>query len=256
VRAIREEARRRWTSAWREAAQVVAAGTLLDPETFTIGFARRFATYKRANLLFRDLDRLRALLTDEKRPVQIVIAGKAHPEDTPGKEVLRSLYHFARDPVFEGRVAFLEDYDMHLAHLLVQGVDLWLNVPRVPLEASGTSGMKAALNGVPQLSTLDGWWEEGYTGKNGWAIPKAAEHEDADAADAAQLYRLLEQEVVPMWYDRDEHGVPREWVRVMKEAIRVAGRRFSSRRMLQEYVTTYYAPILRGDPFTDDPPLG
>ncbi len=256
MRAIREEARRRWTSTWREAAQVVAAGTLLDPDTLTIGFARRFATYKRANLLFHDLERLRALLTNVQRPVQLVIAGKAHPEDTPGKEVLRSLYHFTRDPMFEGRVAFLEDYDMHLAHLLVQGVDLWLNVPRVPLEASGTSGMKAALNGVPQLSTSDGWWEEGYTGKNGWAIPKAAEHVDVDAADAEQLYRLLEQEVVPMWYDRDAHGVPRDWVRVMKEAIRVAGRHFTSRRMLQDYVTGYYAPILRGDPFSDDPPLG
>jgi starch phosphorylase len=187
--------------------------------------------------------------------VQLIIAGKAHPQDDPGKEVLRSLYYFTRDPVFEGRVAFLEDYDMHLAHLLVQGVDLWLNVPRVPLEASGTSGMKAALNGVPQLSTLDGWWEEGATGRNGWTIPRAGEHEDADEADAEQLYRLLEHEVVPMWYDQDERGVPQAWVQRMKEAIRVAGRRFTSRRMLQDYATRYYAPILRGDPFEDDPPL-
>jgi starch phosphorylase len=259
VRSIREEARRRWTSTWQEAAQVVAAGTLLDPKTFTIGFARRFATYKRANLLFQDLDRLRAMLTDAKRPVQLVIAGKAHPEDTPGKEVLQSLYHFTRDPIFEGRVAFLEDYDMHLAHLLVQGVDLWLNVPRVPLEASGTSGMKAGLNGVPQLSTIDGWWEEGYTGRNGWAIPKApaeADIQTTDTLDAGHLYHLLEQEVVPMWYDRDEHGVPRQWVRVMKEAIRTAGQQFTSRRMVQDYVTRYYAPMLRGDLLPDDPPIG
>ena len=193
LRYLREEARRRWRDEWREAAQVVAAGTLLDPAVFTIGFARRFATYKRANLLFRDIERLRLIVTDTKRPVQLIIAGKAHPQDTPGKEILQSLYHFARDPMFEGRVAFLEDYDMHLAHLLVQGVDLWLNVPRVPLEASGTSGMKAALNGVPQLSTLDGWWEEGFTGKNGWAIPKARPDEEADAADAEQLYQLLEK---------------------------------------------------------------
>ncbi len=255
-RHIREEARRRWTANWHEAAQVVAAGTLLDPHVFTIGFARRFATYKRANLLFRDTERLRKLLTHARRPVQLVIAGKAHPEDTPGKEILQSLYHFARDPMFEGRVAFLEDYDMHLAHTLVQGVDLWLNVPRIPLEASGTSGMKAALNGVPQLSTLDGWWEEGYTGKNGWAIPKAAADEDADTADAEQLHRLLTEEIVPLWYRRDERGVPRGWVQRMKEAIRVAGRRFNSRRMLQEYATRYYVPILRGDPFPDDPPLG
>jgi|CXWL01.1.fsa_nt_gi starch phosphorylase len=256
LRYIREEARRRWTGNWHEAAQVVAAGTLLDPHAFTIGFARRFATYKRANLLFRDIDRLKALLTDQRRPVQLVIAGKAHPQDTPGKEVLQELYHFARDPMFEGRVAFLEGYDMHLAHVLVQGVDLWLNVPRVPLEASGTSGMKAALNGVPQLSTLDGWWEEGYTGRNGWAIPKAAADEDADLADAEQLYRLLTEEVVPLWYDRDEHGIPRGWVQRMKSAIQVAGRRFSARRMLQDYANSYYAPILRGDPFPDDPPLG
>ncbi len=146
----------------------------VDPSVFTIGFARRFATYKRADLLFRDKVRLKKLLSDVRRPVQLIIAGKAHPKDDPGKEILQSVYHFARDPMFEGRVAFLEDYGMHLAHVLVQGVDLWLNVPRIPHEASGTSGMKAALNGVPQLSTLDGWWEEGYTGRNGWAIPKAA----------------------------------------------------------------------------------
>lgn len=258
MRAIREEARRRWTTTWREAAQVVAAGTLLDPDAFTIGFARRFATYKRANLLFHDLERLRLLLTSSRRPVQLIIAGKAHPEDTPGKEILQALHHFTRDPVFEGRVAFLEDYDMHLAHLLVQGVDLWLNVPRVPLEASGTSGMKAALNGVPQLSTQDGWWEEGYTGGNGWLIPAATDlevTEQVDAADAAHLYRLLEDEIVPMWYDRDARGVPLGWVAVMKEAIRVSGHRFTSRRMLQEYVARYYAPILRGDSFVDDPPL-
>ena len=255
-RHIREEARRRWTNTWNEAAQVVAAGTLLDPDAFTIGFARRFATYKRANLLFRDLERLRTLLVNNRRPVQLVIAGKAHPEDTPGKEVLQSLHRFTRDPVFEGRVAFLEDYDMHLAHLMVQGVDLWLNLPRVPLEASGTSGMKAALNGVPQLSTLDGWWEEGYTGKNGWAIPKATPDEDADAVDAEHLYQLLESEVVPLWYLRDDNGIPRGWTQRMKESIRVAGKRFTARRMLQDYARVYYAPILRGDPFADDPPLG
>jgi starch phosphorylase len=259
LRYIREEARRRWTGNWHEAAQVVAAGTLLDPNAFTIGFARRFATYKRANLLFRDTERLRAMLTDSKRPVQLLIAGKAHPEDTPGKEVLQSLYHFARDPMFEGRVAFLEGYDMHLAHVLVQGVDLWLNVPRVPLEASGTSGMKAALNGVPQLSTLDGWWEEGFNGRNGWSIPKADPDADVattDAADAEHLYRLLTEEIVPLWYQRDERGIPRGWVQKMKAAIQVAGRRFDSRRMLQDYAIRYYAPILRGDPFHDDPPLG
>ena len=256
VRHLREEARRRWTHEYREAAQVVAAGALADPNAFTIGFARRFATYKRADLMFRDKQRLRKILTDVHRPVQLIISGKAHPKDDPGKEVLQSLYHFARDPMFEGRVVFLEDYGMHLAHLLVQGVDLWLNVPLVPHEASGTSGMKAALNGVPQLSTLDGWWEEGYTGKNGWAIPKAGPDEDPDAVDAEHLYRLLENEVVPLWYDRDDAGIPRAWVQRMKEAMRVAGKRFTARRMLQDYSERYYAPILRNDPFTDDPPTG
>ena len=256
VHHLREEARRRWTHEYREAAQVVAAGALADPSAFTIGFARRFATYKRADLLFRDKQRLKKILTDPRRPVQLIISGKAHPADDPGKEVLQSLYHFARDPMFEGRVVFLEDYGMQLAHMLVQGVDLWLNVPLVPREACGTSGMKAALNGVPQLSTLDGWWEEGYTGRNGWAIPKARADEDADAVDAEHLYRLLEDEVVPMWYDRDSHGVPRAWMQRMKESIRVAGKRFTARRMLQEYAERYYAPILSKAPFTDDPPTG
>jgi starch phosphorylase len=254
-RSIREEARTRWRDTYREAAQVVAAGTLLDPGAFTIGFARRFATYKRANLLFSDVERLRTLLTQVRRPVQLIVAGKAHPEDNPGKEVLQLLYHFTRDPMFEGRVAFLDNYDMHVAHLLTQGVDLWMNLPRVPLEASGTSGMKAALNGVPQVSTLDGWWEEGYTGRNGWAIPKADAHEDADAVDAERLFGLLEDEIVPMYYARDDHGIPRAWVQRMKESIRVAGRHFTTRRMLQDYTSQYYAPILRGDPFADDPPL-
>jgi starch phosphorylase len=256
---VREAARRRWYETWTEAAQVVASGTLLDPHAFTIGFARRFATYKRADLLFRDTARLRAMLTHAQRPVQLVIAGKAHPDDDPGKEVLRTLHHFTRDPMFEGRVAFLEDYDMHLAHLLVQGVDLWLNVPRVPLEASGTSGMKAALNGVPQLSTLDGWWEEGATDRNGWTIPRADPALDADATDAADadaLYRILEDDVIPMWYHRDEDGVPQAWMLRMKEAIRIAGRDFTSRRMMQDYARDYYAPILRNDPFVDDPPTG
>ena len=256
IRYLREEARRKWRDEWSEAAQVVAAGALLDPTVFTIGFARRFATYKRANLLFADVERLRKIVTSTNRPVQVIVAGKAHPQDTPGKEILQAIYHFTRDPVFEGRVAFLEDYDMHLAHMLVQGVDLWLNLPRVPHEASGTSGMKAALNGVPQLSTIDGWWEEGFNGKNGWAIPKAKADEDADAVDGEHLYRLIENEVVPLWYEKDDNGIPRRWVQRMKESIAVAGRKFTARRMLRDYVARYYAPILRGDPFVDDPPLG
>ncbi len=251
---IREDARRRFAGQVKEAAQVVGAGTLLDPMAFTIGFGRRFATYKRANLIFRNIARLKRLLVDPWRPVQIIFAGKAHPADNPGKEVLQSVYQFTRDPEFEGRVAFLEDYDMHLAHLLVQGVDLWLNLPRVPLEASGTSGMKAGLNGVPQLSTLDGWWQEGYDGLSGWAISPVAENEDADEADAGDLYRLLEDQIVPLYYTRNAHGVPLGWAEKMRHALRLAGSRFTARRMLRDYVQEYYAPAIHGETSGDDPP--
>jgi len=253
---IREDTRHRFAGQHKEAAQVVGAGTLLEPNALTIGFARRFATYKRANLIFRDLDRLRRLLTNPRRPVQIVFAGKAHPADNPGKELLQSVYQFTRDPAFEGRVAFIEDYDMHLAHLLVQGTDLWLNLPRVPLEASGTSGMKAGLNGVPQLGTLDGWWKEAYDGLAGWAIPQPGEHEDADEADAARFYSLLEEQVIPLYYNRDARGVPLGWVEKMRYAIRLGGTRFTARRMMQEYVQKYYAPAFRGESTADDPPTG
>jgi starch phosphorylase len=252
---IREEARRRWAERWKEAAHVVGAGTLISPGAFVIGFARRFATYKRASLLFSDFDRLHDLLVNPWRPVQIIFAGKAHPEDEPGKEVLQKVYTFTRDPRLQGRVAFIEDYEMHLGHRLVQGVDLWLNVPRVPFEACGTSGMKAGLNGVPQLSTLDGWWAEGYMGLNGWAIPRAQPGEVADEVDAERLFDLLEQEVVPMFYKRDARGVPVEWLQRMKHALRTAGERFSARRMVQEYVNGYYAPAMRGEAPASAPPL-
>ena len=254
LRAIVEEARRRWTDQWKEALHLVGAGTLLDERAFTIGFARRFATYKRADLFFRDLDRLQRLLVDPWRPVQIVFAGKAHPADDPGKHVLQRVYQLTRDPRFEGRIAFVEDYEMHLAHRLVQGVDLWVNLPRPPLEACGTSGMKAGLNGVPQLSTLDGWWHEGYDGGNGWAIPAAAAGEDVDAADAEHLYRLLEEQVVPLYYARDARGIPVYWTEKMKGALRAAGLRFTAQRMVREYVTDYYVPAMRHELPPDDPP--
>lgn len=252
---IREDARRRWTERWKEAAHMVGAGTLLSPGALTIGFARRFATYKRASLLFRDFDRLRDLLVNPWRPVQVVFAGKAHPEDQPGKEVLQQVYAFTRDPRLEGRVAFIEDYEMHLAHRLVQGVDLWLNMPRVPLEACGTSGMKAALNAVPQLSTLDGWWAEGFNGMNGWAIPPVPPGATADETDAEHLYDLLEQQVVPMYYKRDARGIPTEWVQRMKHALRHAGEHFTGRRMVEDYVTQYYAPAMRGEVPGSAPPV-
>jgi starch phosphorylase len=252
---IREQARRRWSDEWKEAAHVVGAGTLLDPDALTIGFGRRFASYKRSTLLFRDIERLRKILINPWRPVQIVFSGKAHPADEDGKKMLQEVYQFSRDPRLEGRVAFLEDYELHLAHRMVQGVDLWLNLPRPPLEACGTSGMKAALNAVPQLSTLDGWWFEAYDGLNGWAIKPAPEGGDGDEWDAEQLYSLLENEVVPLYYDRDTHGVPRGWADKMKHALRTVGERYTARRMVQQYVKSYYAPALRSEVAAgDDPP--
>jgi starch phosphorylase len=254
---LREEARHAFAARTREAGQLVGSGVLLNPEALTIGFARRFATYKRANLIFHDVERLLRILTNVERPVQLIFSGKAHPADTPGKQVLQDVYRTTRDPRFEGRIAFVEDYDLHLAHVLVQGVDLWLNMPRVPMEASGTSGMKAALNGVPQLSTVDGWWAEGYDGHNGWAVATPAREDDSPEGDALaveQLYQLLEREVVPMYYERDAQGLPRRWLAMMKHAMAVAGLRFSGRRMLTEYVRDYYVPSMVGDAVPDAPP--
>jgi starch phosphorylase len=257
MRFIREDARRRFADDWKDATQVVGAGTLLDPDAFTIGFARRFATYKRANLIFSDPERLHRLLVNVRRPVQIIVSGKAHPADSPGKQVLQDVYRFTHDPFYEGRVAFLEDYGMHPAHLLVQGVDLWLNLPRVPLEASGTSGMKAGLNGVPHLSTCDGWWEEGYDGTNGWILPRAAEDlpvEEADEADAEMLYRLLENEIVPLYYARNNRDLPLGWIERMRHAIRVAASRFTADRMVRQYAEEFYVPAMQGMKGADDPP--
>ncbi|MEJ2539118.1 MAG: alpha-glucan family phosphorylase [Gemmatimonadota bacterium] len=251
-----EQARQRWTTLWKESAHVVGAGTLLTSEPLTIGFARRFATYKRGALLFRDPERLVRLLTDLKRPVQLVFAGKAHPADDEGKRVLQQVWQATRDPRFQGRIAFLEDYDLLVAHRMVRGVDLWLNLPRVPKEASGTSGMKAALNGVPQLSTRDGWWEEGFTGENGWVLPLAeGGWEEVDDADYDAVFDLLENEIVPMFYRRDMDGVPREWVQRMKESIVVAGKRFTTGRMVRDYAERYYVPALRGELDHDDRPV-
>jgi starch phosphorylase len=245
---MRERARRGWMEEESGPTRVLTSGTLLNPDALTIGFARRFATYKRALLIFKQLERLKQILHDEWRPVQIIFAGKAHPADNPGKNLIHELYNFARDNNIGGRIAFIENYDMHVAKYFYRGVDLWLNNPRPPLEASGTSGQKAALNGVPHLSVLDGWWYEGYQGTNGWAIdPRVAESssdEERDEADAAELYRVLEQEVVPLYYERDSDGIPRGWIRVMKEAIRTAAPEFSARRMVKEYALRMYIPAM------------
>lgn len=244
---IRERARSRWREQQVSAARVVAAGTLLDPNALTIGFARRFTGYKRPELIFHNPDRLRAILNAARRPVQLVFAGKAHPADETGKHHLQQVYRHAIDPSYGGRLAFIDDYDLHVAHFLVQGCDVWLNNPRKPLEASGTSGMKASVNGVPHLSIGDGWWAEGFTGENGWLIDGQAPPDDpeaTDAADAAALYELLERQIVPAFYDRDAAGIPRRWLAVVRQAIATVAPRFSARRMVREYAVHLYAPAL------------
>jgi starch phosphorylase len=244
---VRERARQRWTEERVGTPRVVAAGTLLEPDALTLGFARRFAGYKRPELIFHDPDRLARILSATGRPVQLIFAGKSHPADDIGKHHLQHVYKRALDPLFGGRVAFIDDYDLHVAHFLVQGCDAWLNTPRKPNEASGTSGMKAAINGVPHLSIGDGWWAEGFTGANGWVIDggaPGANDEASDAADANALYRLLEEEVVPAFYDRDHSNIPHRWLATVKEAIRSVAPRFSARRMVKEYVERMYAPAL------------
>lgn len=222
---------------------VESAARAFDPEVLTIGFARRVATYKRLHLLTHRLDRGLRLLADDARPIQVLIAGKAHPQDEDAKQALRAVLALRRAPHVSSRMAFLEDYDMHMAARLVAGVDLWVNVPRPPLEASGTSGMKALLNGGLNLSVLDGWWPEGYDGETGWAIASPATDAAAqDDHDATALYDLLEHEVVPLFYERDQAGLPRGWIRRMKASMQRLIPRFSAERMLREYVTTLYVP--------------
>ncbi len=243
---IRERIRQRWIEDSISPSIILAEGAMLDPTVLTIGFARRFATYKRADLILHDRERLKRILNDPWHPVQIVFAGKAHPADMPGKHILQEIFNAARDPEFGGRIAFVEDYGEQLAQYLVHGVDLWLNTPTPPMEASGTSGMKAALNGVPQLSIGDGWWLEGYNGKNGWSFGDGENDGDPDRRDAEALYDLLEREIIPLYYRVSGHGVPTGWTRVMKETIKSNAPKFSARRMVKEYVEKFYAQALRG----------
>jgi starch phosphorylase len=220
--------------------------TPLDPDVLTIGFARRFATYKRASLLFSDPTRLAKLLADSDRPIQVLVAGKAHPADEDGKDVIQLVVDFAREPAAAGRVVFLEDYEMTLARRLVQGVDVWLNTPRRPLEASGTSGMKAALNGVLNCSILDGWWAEAHSPTCGFAIEgragEGADEAEQDEADAEALYAALEEQVLPAYYERDEDGLPQKWIALMRESIADLGPRYGTSRMVTEYVERLYLP--------------
>ena len=224
-------------------------GGVLSPDALTIGFARRFATYKRANLILADIERLATMVNDPKRPVQFVFAGKAHPRDEPGKRVLQQIAQLMRDRQFAEKFVFVEDYDINVGRFLVQGVDVWLNNPRRPLEASGTSGQKVVLNGGLNLSVLDGWWAEAYDGLNGFAIGTGRTHSNMDVhdtRDGAALYKVLRDEVIPLYYERDRDGLPRGWIRQMKRTIRTLGWRFSADRMVMDYTLKAYVPAAGG----------
>jgi starch phosphorylase len=228
-------------------ASIEGVTEVLDPDALTVGFARRFATYKRATLLFRDLDRLARIVNHPENPVQFIFAGKAHPKDQPGKDMVREIIKIAELPEFRRRIVFLEDYDIRLARVMVRGVDVWLNTPRRPLEASGTSGMKVAVNGGLNLSVLDGWWCEAYDGDNGWAIGDDQTHEDAEYQDRTEseaLYALLEQTVAPMFYRRGADGLPREWIRRVKASLSTICPRFNTNRAAEEYTRRFYIPAL------------
>jgi len=245
IGAMVERARQCSTERECLARQVLAMGSLIDQDTLTIGFVRRFTAYKRPELIFHNIERLKRIVTDRWHPVQIIFAGKSHPADLPSKQLLHDVYVLATDREFQGRIAFVEDYDIHMAHYLVQGVDVWLNTPRRLQEACGTSGMKAGINGVLHLSVPDGWWYEGYNGANGWLIGddvKAYDPNREDKSDAEALYRLLEEEIVPLYYQRDRAGLPHGWIHMVKESIGTIGPVFCTRRMLKEYIEQMYVP--------------
>jgi starch phosphorylase len=254
---MRERVRGRWTDGGYHPVQVVSSGVLINPYDLTIGFARRFATYKRAALILADVDRLLDIINKPNMPVQIIFAGKAHPADDAGKLLIQRLYREVKRAESGGRLVFLEDYDMNLARYLVQGVDVWMNTPRRPMEASGTSGMKAALNGALNFSILDGWWREAYNGRNGWAIGEdrglnvdALPEAEQDAQDVASLYDTLENVITPLYYERDARGIPLEWVGRIRESMKTITPQFSTRRMLKEYIDRLYTPALKRDPLT------
>ena len=248
ISTVQDRARKRWLEDSVEPVQALAMGALLDTDVLTLSFSRRFTGYKRASLILHDLDRLKHILQNELRPMQIIFAGKAHPNDEYGKQLLQQVYNLGKDPEFGGRLSFVEDYDMQISRYLVRGSDVWLNTPQPLQEASGTSGQKAALNGVLHLSILDGWWHEGYNGSNGWAIQNdvgAFDSLDQDKADAEKLYSLLENKIIPLFYDRDMNGVPHGWIRIIKESIRSNAPLFSARRMSKEYTEQMYLPAVQ-----------
>ena len=243
-----ERARKAWHEGGSHPVQVVAGGVLLEPYSLTIGFARRFATYKRGNLILRDFDRLMRIINNTRMPVQIIFAGKAHPADEPGKLIIQQVYRAVKNSKTAGRLVFLEDYDMNVARYLVQGVDVWMNTPRRPNEASGTSGMKAALNGALNFSVLDGWWHEAYNGMNGWSIGDETEYSDPnvqDDAEARELYDTLENEIVPLYYSRrSSDKLPGDWMVRVKESMRTLAPQFSMKRMVKEYMDELYLPAM------------
>ena len=227
-------------------AEVRRLGEVLEPEMLTIGFSRRFATYKRATLLFRDIDRLKKILTNPEMPVQIVVAGKAHPKDHPGKTLIRDIWNFSRDPEISRRLVFVEDYSIQVGRELVQGVDVWLNNPKRPEEACGTSGMKAGINGVLNLSILDGWFDEGFETSGGWAIGERVLYtEDQDEMHASAIYSLIEQQIAPLYYKDRDRGIPEEWVRRMKQSLMGVSPQFNCSRMVGEYNSRLYTPAHR-----------
>ena len=241
----RQRLKEQLTQVGASAKEIAVADEVLDPDCLTIGFARRFATYKRGTLLFRDVERLARILNDPSRPVQIIFAGKAHPADHQGKELIREIVQISHQERFRHRIVFTEDYDMGVARHMVQGVDIWLNTPRRPMEASGTSGMKVAFNGGLNMSVLDGWWCEGYKGNNGWAIGRGEVYEDIEYQNEVEgraIYDLLENEIVPLFYDRGADGIPRGWVAAMKASMQSLCPVFSTDRMVQEYTTRCYLP--------------
>lgn len=240
---LKERVRDRWTHGGFHPVQVVSSGVLINPYALTIGFARRFATYKRASLVLSQVERLLEIINRPNMPVQIIFAGKAHPADDPGKQLIQKVYRTVKKAETGGRIVFVEDYEMNLARYLVQGVDVWLNTPRRPYEASGTSGMKAAINGALNFSILDGWWREAYNGKNGWSIGEEKEYESTDVqdvADAESLYNTLEHKIIPMYYNQDPKDMSAEWVGYMKNTMKTVIPQFSTRRMVKEYVEKFY----------------
>jgi len=239
----RKRLRMQFTNRRLSPSEINLADKVLDPKALTIGFARRFASYKRAQLLLHEPERLAKMILSSEQPVQLIFAGKAHPADNQGKELIKQIIHLVRDERFRHKIVFLEDYDINVARYMVQGVDVWLNTPRRPMEASGTSGMKAAVNGVLNLSVLDGWWPEGYAPGTGWAIGRGKEYEDKDYQDAVAghlLYDTLEREVIPLFYKCDAEGLPREWIKNMKTALKRLSFAFSSHRMVAEYTERFY----------------